>query len=186
MAAIRSKLSRAICAYLISKGCGSSDDVFPNFTTKTRPITNTTVTSKLAKVDPDQRFTGNRRIQVYITVKGSASADPEQADAETQRIQFEKRVADTHGALMQTDDYETLKFTAAAITTAGRSMAIDASNGAGPDQVQFAADNADMVNFTCQDWFEGVEGDGPDADAEGNAWEEVFMFEAIACPSALG
>lgn len=180
--ATRSKLSRAICAYLISAGCGSVADVLPYESTTEKTYPNTTVKATISKPDPD--FTGNRRIPVHISIKGSASLLNGETDLQQPRIQFDGRVMQTMDALMQTADNQTLLATAALITAAGRAMAIDASNGANAAQAQFAADNADMADFTCINWFEAGEGEG-EADGDGCSWEEVLMFEAIACSSAL-
>lgn len=181
---IRSKLTRAICAYLVSKGnCGTVNDILPNFTTANSGYPNTAVTATISR--PDSQFTGSRRIPVQISIKGSATQDDAETNPNQPRVDFDNRVQNTSDNLMQTDDEMTLNFTAAAITAAGRAMAVDASNGADPVQAQFAADNADMADFTCQNWFESGEGDGQ-ADEEGCSWEEILLFEAIACPSALG
>jgi len=180
--ATRSKLARATCACLISAGCGSIADVLPHNSAKQKTYPNTTVRCAFSK--PDSDFTGNRRITVHVSIKGSATLENGETDIDQARVQFDNRVETTADALMQTADNQTFNFTAAAITTAGRAMAVDASNGADPVQSQFAADNSDMADFTCSWWNESGEGDG-EADAEGCAWEEILIFEAIACSSAI-
>lgn len=175
---LRSKLDRAICAWLISQGCGSVDDLVPFLSVKELKYPNTKVHSTLSQ--PDEKFTGNRRVKIQISIKGAADPD----EGESSRIEFDQRVAQTMDALMQTDDEQTLAFTAAAITTTGRAMAVDPTFGMDLTAAQFAKDNADMADFTCLEWYEAGEGDGL-ADAEGCAWEQVLMFEAVACPSAI-
>ena len=179
---LRSKLNRAIAAYLISSGCGSIGDIYADESTFENFYPNTTVTAKLSR--PDSPFTGNRRITVYVSIKGSAVLADGETDTTQPRVQFDARVALTMDALLQTDDNQTLRFTAAAITAAGQALAVDKSNGVDPAQAQFAQDNADMADFTCLSWFENGEGDG-EADAEACSWEEILMFDAIACASAI-
>lgn len=176
---LRSKLDRAICAYIVSQpDCGTKDDVLPGNSSAKRGYPNTTVRSTLSK--PEENFTGNRRVNVHISIKGQVAPNDDGAS----QTAFDTRVANTYDALLQTDDEQTLKFTAAEITTAGRALAVDASNGADPVQVAFAAANADMADFTCLDWYEAGEGDGP-ADAPGCSWENILLFDAVACPSAI-
>jgi hypothetical protein len=179
---LRSKNDRAICAYLIKAGCGSVDDTLPNASTAKRAYPNTTVHSTISKVE--ENFTGNRRIRVNISIKGKASQSVQDPDSKQSRINFDQRIAQTDDALMQTDNEQDLSFTAAAITAAGRALAVDLSNGADPAQKQLAADNADMADYTCLNWYEAGEGDGP-ADAEGCSWEEIIMFDAVCCASAI-
>lgn len=106
------------------------------------------------------------------------------------RIQFDARVATTGDALVQkyadpADGHTmTLQATADDITSIGNALAVDASNGADPDQVQFAANNADMADFTLQGWFEKGFGRGT-ADDGGNNWERVLMFDAVCCASKI-
>lgn len=180
---LRSKLDRAICAWLVNQLVGGVDNILPFASVKISPYPNVEVHSTLSKPDPD--FSGNRRVQVQISIKGSATKDPNNPDSENPRIQFDNLVAAVGDALMQTDDNGvSLNATARGITTAGRALAVDSTNGAIPAAVQFAKDNADMVNFTCQMWIDAGEGDGEiDADEEGCSWNEVLMFEALACPS---
>lgn len=179
---LRSKLDRAICAWLVNQGCGSVDDINPFAQTKLTPYPNTEVHSTLSKPDPD--FSGNRRVSVQISIKGSATKDPANPDSQNPRIQFDKRVAATADALMQTDDNGvSLNATARSITTAGRALAA-VQDPTDPVAVQFAADNSDMADFTCQMWIDDGEGDGEiTADEDGCAWNEVFMFVALANPS---
>lgn len=82
--------------------------------------------------------------------------------------------------MMKSDDGQTLRWTAAAITAAGRALAVavDATDEA----AQFALNNADMTGFTCQEIYDMGEGDG-EADGEGCSWEEILMFDVVASPS---
>lgn len=119
---LRSKLNRAIRQWLISQGCGQSDDIHCGFTVATREFPNTTV--KAAIGSPETPFSGNYRVRVMITVKGHAEKSKSNAatDPELARVLFDERLAKTFDALMQTDDNQTLQFTAKSITSAGRGL----------------------------------------------------------------
>lgn len=176
---LRSKLDRAICAYLVSAGCGSPKDILPNNSVEPSTYPNTTVRSTISK--PEVPLTGLRRIMVHISIKGSATVTNKEPNQQLPRVLFDRRVSDTYDAMMQSDDDQTLRATARAITAAGRALAvpIDPANA---EAVQFAANNADMTEFTCQGVYDAGEGDGM-ADADGCSWEEILMFEITASPS---
>jgi hypothetical protein len=170
---LRSKLNRAICAYLIQQKVGTADDTFPENSQaiKTYPVT---LVRACAALEPNEGMTtGNRNIIVLITVKGSAvrnTAKP--ADIQSARIAFETRLTNVNDALlMQSSDNRTLKATARAITLAGRALAVS-----DPDN------NADMADFTCQWWINMGEGD-LDPDQEGTAWQEALKFKSLCSPS---
>lgn len=179
---LRSKLDRAICAYLVSQGVGGDENILPFASPINSGYPNVVVHSVTSKPDPD--FSGNRWVQVHITISGSATKDPDKPDSQNPRVQFDNLVAAVGDALMQTDDDgQSLRATAELITAAGRATAttVDLND---PVSVQFAEDNKDMADFTCQMWLDVSEGDGEiTADEEGCAWKEVFVFNALACPS---
>ncbi len=175
---LRSKLNRAIAAYLVSAGAGGVNDVTPANTVGKSDYPNTTVRSTLSKVEV--AFTGLRRISVQISIKGSAVNAVNEPNKDVSRVNFDTRVATTEDALMQTDDDQTLLATADNITAAGRALAVPAD---GSDAAALiAANNADMVDFTCQAWYEAGNGDGEASDP-GCSWEEILMFEALCSPS---
>lgn len=124
---------------------------------------------------PYPYFTGTRRITIHIAIRGTATiATPQTTDA-TPRLAFDARVAATYDALLQNADYQTLRATATAINAAGRALAIS-------DPVN----NADMADYTCQEWIESGEGEGEMTEtdiAEACAFNEVLMFDCVACPS---
>lgn len=170
---IRSKLARAICAYLASQpngvNCGTAADILPYNTTAEKTFPNTTV--KPAVATPDPPLTGRYSIPVHISIKGFAgqSANDRQADPETPRDAFDSRLANTFDALMGSDDGQTLRVTAKAITAAGRALAV--SDG---------AHHADMANFTLTGWYDGGFGEGQ-PDEVGCDWEEILIFNAVCC-----
>ena len=178
---LRSKLDRAIVAYLISAGAGSIDDVLSSRTRKARKFPNTTV--KAGRGVPDPPYSGNYRVTVYVSIKYSATQEVKEPNPGLARTQFDQRVAQTFDALMQSDNQQDLHQTATLITAAGRNLAVDPNNGTDPVTKQEAENNADMADFTIMQWIDQGFGSGPDEDAEGNNWEEVLMFEALCCPS---
>lgn len=172
---VDSKLERAIVAYLISVDCGDEEDIFHSMSMGTRGFPNTTVLP--VNGTPEPKFTGDYRIQVWVSIKGSASTGTDETNPLAGQVAFIQRVQQTWDALMQTDDEQTLRYTATAITAAGRALAVavDASDEA----IQFAANNADMADFTVIEWEDAGFGQGK-ADPQGHDWERVLMFSALA------
>lgn len=167
---IRSKLNRAIVAYLIEQGAGTAEDTFPENSLPVRHYPVTTVRAGVAI--PEPVLTGNRRVDILITIKGSAVKDPSKPDdISTARVAFDNRLALVGDALAQSDDNRTLRATALAITEAGRALAVSDPNG-----------NADMVDFTVMQWLNSGEGD-VDPDDNGTAWQEGLKFSALCAPS---
>lgn len=166
---LRSKLNRAIVAYLVSASATSPDiggeaNISPENDFGTKGYPNTTVHATMST--PEVQMTGLRRIRTLITIKGRLKKEDESL-----RLAFDKRVAATQDALMLSDDGQTLGYTAAAITAAGRALAVsDPTN------------NADMADFTCQAIYDAGEGDGV-PDEEGSAAVEVLMFDIVCSPS---
>jgi hypothetical protein len=184
----RSKLDRAICAWLVTQpGCGSVNDILPSVSVFLKSYPNTTVETVLSK--PQSRFSGNRWCDVHVRIAGSAVKQVPQpgqlAPSQAPRELFDARVGSTIDALMQSDTNGVdLAATAIEITNAGRALAVDPTNGANAQAAAWAAANADMPDFTCIMWLD--DGDGPGeitADEENCAWKEVIMFKALACPS---
>jgi len=175
---LRSKLDRAVAAYLVSVGAGGPNDCLPHNTVLANTYPNTDVHSTLSR--PEVALTGLRRVMVHISIKGSAVNKPDEPNVDQGRVEFDKRVGVTMDALMESDDGQTLRATARAITAAGRALAVavDGSDAA----ILKAANNADMVDFTCQAWYDAGEGD-PETNADGCSWENILMFEALASPS---
>ena len=80
--------------------------------------------------------------------------------------------------MMADDNGFDLSYTAQQITIAGNALKTNAD-------ATIAANNADMGDFTCLQWMEAGEGDGDETDSEGCDWEEVLLFECVACPCAI-
>ena len=176
---LRSKLSRAIAAYLVSLNnqCGTAADIFSIESRADRGYPNTTCRGFQAQ--PEVPFTGNETVTVRISVKGSATLTDAQAaivpvNQNAPRLAFDARVAATSDALMQSDDNSvSLGAVADLINAAAYAMAV-------ADPVN----NGDLADFTLQSWYDKGNADG-EADAEGCSWEELLVFEASCCPSKL-
>ena len=158
---IRSKLNRAIAAYLVSAGAGRAADVLLANTSQPKGFPNTTIRSAIAK--PEVQFVSLYMVTVHIVIRESAVS--------SNRVAFDQRISATFDAMMQSDDGQSLKATAALITAAGRALATtDPEN------------NADMADFTCQAVHEGGCGDG-EPDKDGTYWEEILIFDCLCSPS---
>jgi hypothetical protein len=174
---LRSKLNRAICAYLLTfEDTGTAQDISPGNSQSKNVYPLTIVHSTIARPNPP--LTGIYQITVHISVKGSATQTNGEPNPEFARVQFDQRLAATYDAMMQSDDNQSLLATAKGISAAGRALAVDASNGADANQVQFAANNADMVDFTCEAVYDGGFGDGK-PDEEGCSWVEILIFDCL-------
>lgn len=134
-------------------------------------------------MNTDPVMAGNLRFLVTINGRAEEFVQPDQ-DGEANRVILDDLMQNAWDALMiSADNAVSLEATAAAITAAGRALAVDASNGADPAQAAFATANADMVNFTCTLWLNA----GCDAEiqqhAKGLAITEILQFEADFCGS---
>jgi len=169
---LRSKLDRAVVAYLISVGAGSDKDTFPanSIESTEYPLT---VAQTLGGI-PDPVLVGNYKMRIAVSVKGSVSKFIDDTNDQAARMAHDERVSDVFDALMQSDDDRTLRATARLINAAGRALAMY--------PVDIAAHNADMADFTIIQWLDGGFGDGK-SDEAGCDWIETLYFDVIACPS---
>jgi hypothetical protein len=168
---VGSQLDRAIVAYLISVEAGTADDTFPANGTGDKELPNTIVRSTGSTHAPMEG--GNEQWTVSIMVRASA-VDPETGEpSESARVALDNRVGLVLAAMLQSEDGQTLNFTADAITTAGRALAVsDPTN------------NADMDQFTCQAvYYNGAQRGNPDG--EDAVWVEMRNFTIHCCPTAL-
>jgi hypothetical protein len=179
--ALLSKVSRAVRAYLISKGCGSVSDIFPyHSAVATRNLPNTTV-DFLSTASPEPILTGNNRIIVALIIRGSVTVPDKEPNPDYAWVTHNARIDAHNEAMTQTDDdFETLKKTARDITAAGRALAVAADDT--DAEVKRAANNADMEDFTLIEIHDAGFGAGK-ADEEGTYWEDVLLFSCLACES---
>jgi len=164
-----SKLDRAIVAYLISEGAGTAGDVYPANRSGTKVLPNTTV--QAFRGQPNPVCDGNYNVDVKVLVSMPAAEQPGSENTQAQRVAFDERLARTFDALHLSDDGDTLKATADAITDAGRDLA-----DSDPDN------NADMADFTCLSVLNlGFDRGEPDDAA--CAFVEVLTIRCNCCPS---
>lgn len=180
---LRSKHNRAVCAWLAANGCGVIyQSIFPanSGVGATRAFPNITVRSPMAHEEVHE--TGTDEIKFQLEIKGSATAI-EGASAGRPRVNFDTLCAKAKDAMSMSQTGVDYDYVAAQITAAGNAMAtaVDSSTQA----IAFAAENADMVNYTCQKLYAAGEGDGEITEADANAgcsFHDVYLFRAIACP----
>lgn len=179
-----SKLSRAIRYYLIAQGVVSADDCYHAYDSRTINLQGGPVISvEIAPLNPDVPFTGNDEFKVHICVKGNAANQPNTSNPDAARLAFDALVGAARMQLMLSDDgCQSLHATYKAINAAAYLMPVDASSGTNPTQTQFAANNADMADFTITGWYNGIYGQGAAKDCE---WEVVQVFTASCCESQI-
>jgi hypothetical protein len=154
-----SQVERAIVAWFVNLGISTFDQNYISNDTKPREIykdssvprvINTTTANGSTVAVPESR------IEIWnVTFEAefidAAINQPDQVDNNWNWKTINAWVGTHDAALSQKGDTDRdLKVTAGWITAAGRDLAVDDSNGTDPVQVKSAADNADMVNFTCQ------------------------------------
>lgn len=171
---VRSKNDRAWVAFLISQGVGDATLIFPKNTRANSAYPNVTVKTPIE--EPVIPMTGNRKSRVMFMVKGSASQDVSVTDEDKPRKDFDTLCAKVNDAIMQTDDNQTLQWTADAVTAAARAKAAaDALTPVpGPD--------VDLADYTCLAVYDAGSGDG-DPDEEGCSWVEVLLMDVVYCGS---
>lgn len=173
---LRSKLNRAVVAHLINEDCGTAANVIPFLSRTEKTIQNsecnTVVRTRVGK--PRVMFSGVYDVVLHITIRGSAVQDVIDDDLQVARLAFDERVARTFDAMMQSDDGQSLNWTAKSITSLGRGLAvIDPTN------------DGDMDDFTCLSLTDDGFGD-PNPNDQECIWEEVLLFNACVCGSNLG
>ncbi len=166
------QIERALRAWFIAHAAGTKNDLFISNDSRDRPQILTDIFATSSRHDPEN--TGNEIWSVSIQNKFPAAIQPGQNNPEAHRVAIDARVGLQMAALAQTDDNCTLNFTAAGISTAGRSLA---TAGSTRDQ----ANNADMADFTCLFVrYLGASRGRPDDDS--CSWVEVRNYEITACP----
>lgn len=91
---------------------------------------------------------GNYDIQVMVRVKFPAAKQPDQLN-DANRVALGKLQDAVVNQLHLTGGTQDYAATAVGISLAGNSLAVDQSNGLDPAGAASAANNADMVNYSC-------------------------------------
>lgn len=174
---LRSKLDRAIVAYLISVGIGDQTNVLPHKTHRKMDALPLVIVRSTVGMPEGQD--GNDRIRVRISILGSAGVDEDEPNPVVSRVNHDALIGKVRAALRQSDNGgATLDATCVLINVAGRALAVPAD--ASPEAALVAQNNADMADFTLDQWYDAGFGDGEPLDSA-YAWEEVLLFDAVAC-----
>jgi hypothetical protein len=148
---------RALAAYLISAGAGTSADVFPAKHSEDKPLPCTICFSSRAKMQSP--YLGNYIVSAAIMVKTDPNVDVNQDPDEPPGISDE-RVADTFDAFFVGQNVQDSSALADAITAAARA--------------------AGALTFTVQSV--GIAGVEAGFDQKGNAWIDTLDLEILCCP----
>jgi hypothetical protein len=175
----RSKLDRAIVAYLKSQGV--ADYVVPAAWSGQLDMDATPVWVVIRSHNgtPETALSNIWHFQVECAVHAPAQLPVNAPNPGANRVALDQVFASMFDALMQSGNVQDLQATADLITSNGRALATS------PDAQQ-AANNADMVDFTCLAWYPPIALDfGHPRDGGGvdnTTWKEFATFKAIAVP----
>lgn len=180
---IRSKLDRAVVAYLKFKGV-CSYIVPANWSGIVNMDENPVwIVVRSHSGTPTTSLSSIWDFYVEIGVHGPACPPPQTNNEGQQRVDLDAVFAAAMDALMQTgqaDGPQDLQATADFISQYGRLLA---TTGDANSQ----ANNQDMVDFTCQYWYPPVSLDGGNprvqgAEASTTVWKEFATFKAVVNP----
>jgi len=163
---IRSKLDRALVAYLLARNCGAAADVVPGKCGLSLTLPLTICWTERASPIPN---TGSYTCRAAVIVNTVGPTDAGE-DSATVKADSDRRAGLTFDAFRTIDDdseWDSKKI-AAQLTAAARAAAI-----ANP-----AADG-DLADFTALDVQFGDE----EGSFEGAAWVEILNLTIIAAPS---
>lgn len=144
-----SQIERAIAALFVSAGIGDRTNNHVSNDNTDRQVPLNDILAHNSKVLVKE--SGIEVYQVRVESEFPAAQQPDQLDT----AWYWKQINDWIGKVaqvlsLQNEGDRDLRATAALITAAGRDLAVDQTNGANQAAAKLAADNADMVNFTCQ------------------------------------
>jgi hypothetical protein len=179
---IGSKNDRAICAYLYSvPGLGiNRTNCQPANSRQIMLYPYLTVITTDGTAEPNAPRISNWWVNVVLSFYFSATGIPAEKNPETQRVAMDAWIAPVIDALMLSQSQPAgadLKYTAAQITKAANALPNVGENNIG-------ANNADMGDYTMQDWIPaGFQRGKPEE--EPTVWLEKFHFRALVCPSSV-
>jgi hypothetical protein len=176
-----SKITRAIRALLINAGAGTVDDTIaePFSGKRELPLTNIASGDGVEMVECPGLY---RFPAIILTLEDDATVQPFEVNSNAPLISANSRFSKIKNALMQTDTGTDLRLTAISITAAGNALAV--SDGT-PEGDKRALDNADMADFTVQDWRAVSFPVAKLAGDKGTFWEREISFECVACAAAV-
>lgn len=161
-----SKNDRALMAYVIAGGAGSTNDVFPAKTSREKEIFPVTYCFSENGTGEDFPYSGTYTIKARIEVRTMAAIDANQ-DSDDPRQTSEERVAKTFD-LFHTD-----------VDSAADKLAEDISSAARALAVSNPQKHADLADYTCM----GVKLVSIEQEVDGDCWIDILNLEMISCPS---
>lgn len=177
---VGSKNDRAICAYLYSAGLATRENCQPANSRQKMTLPYLTVVTTDGVPEPNAARISNWWVNVTLGFYYSAAAVQQSQNPELQRVAMDMWIGSIIDSLTlsnSTPRGADLKATAALITKAANALVGVAENNVG-------ANNADMGDYTMQDWFPvGITRGKPDDDM--TMWIEKFHFKALMCPSSV-
>jgi hypothetical protein len=178
---LASKITRAIRALLISVGADDSNNIIaePFNSPRGLPLTNIAAGDGVEMIECPGLY---RFPAITLTLEDDATVQPNQPNPNGPLVAANSRFSKIKNALTQTDTGTDLRLTAIAITDAGNALAV--SDGT-PEGDKRAADNADMADFTVQDWRAISFPVAKLAGDKGTFWEREISFECVACAAAV-
>ncbi len=158
---ILSKIDRALAAYVISVGAGTSADVYPSKRAEDKIMPDTICYAKQARM-----LTPNSGVYVvtaFVSVRSNPAADAGEAAADKKEAS-EERVSATFDAFM------------AGVTSSSGALAVAITAAAR------ATGDADLQEFTVQACT--VESQQAGFDERGNAWTDQIELELVVNPAS--
>lgn len=166
-----SMLDRAVVAYLISVGCGSTESVVPSHNSGVKGYPILIVNASDSQEMP--KFSGIEMFDLKLIGRAKASNQPNESNPEQNRVTLDALIGLVMAAM--TADAQDNVSVEQAITDAGRALATSSDH-------QIAANNADMAQFTVTKLeFSG----SSRKEIPTGGFEDVKHFICHACPKAL-
>ena len=124
----------------------------------------------------------------YVAVEATWTGQNEigSENPDWNRVSIDNLIGVAEAALSQTTTGQDRQATCDALNYFGRLLAVDASNGTDPVQVQEAANNEDMANFTCLRIFSMGDRRADKSASGAIILREVRTFKVSACSSNVG
>lgn len=182
MANLRDKNDRAIAAYISPIANGVAPiNVYPSNCSGERALPEIDVITSQGLEDPP--FSGLHILNVRVRIVYHAANQPDQANAQANSIALGKMADAVFDAFHVTNHpWQDYQATAQLITQAGNNLAFDQSGGTAAG-IQSAADNADMADYSCIQFF-GVDYAGaPEEGTDSNTFVEVINFKCRSAPA---
>ena len=183
---VGSQIERAMVAYFMDAyGAAFIEQQGLNFYTsndfKRRETPCISVLASHSEESPTYSMDKDFYVAVEATWTGQNEVGSENPDSN--RVEIDNLIGVAEAAMCQTTTGQDRQATCTALNLFGRALAVDASNGSDPVQKQDAANNADMVNFTCLKVMSMGDRRADKIASGAIILREVRTFKVSACPS---